>query len=47
MQKKKEKSSVKVEVTFTEGYEKRFTAAILKLFETRERKKQEENTKAG
>lgn len=36
MRKKNEK--VKVEVTFTEGYEKRFTKAMLRLYEAKIRK---------
>lgn len=39
---KKEKSAVEVKITFTTGYEQRFTAAILKIFSERERKKNEE-----
>lgn len=41
---KKEKT-IKVDVTFTPGYEQRFTAGILKIFEAREREK--EKRKAG
>lgn len=36
---KKEKPPVEVKVTFTDGYEKRFTAAILKTFAAREKQK--------
>lgn len=36
---KRVKPAVEVKVTFTPGYEKRFTAAVLKIFEARERKK--------
>lgn len=35
----KKNTPVKVDVTFTEGYEKRFTAEILKIFAKREKEK--------
>lgn len=35
----KKKDDIKVEVVFTEGYEKRFTEAYLRVFAARERKK--------
>ena len=41
MAKKKERAPIKVEVEFTEGYEQRFTAAILKIYENRLRKAEE------
>lgn len=43
---KREKTAVEVKITFTAGYEQRFTAGILKIFETRERAKQKP-AKAG
>lgn len=43
---KKEKKPIKVNVTFTEGYEQRFTKAILKIYEARQAKaaKEKNNT---
>ena len=38
MAKKKERAKIQVEVEFTEGYEQRFTAAILKIYSNRLRK---------
>lgn len=35
MKKQKGKPSIAVKVTFTEGYEKRFTKAILKIYSRR------------
>jgi len=35
----KKKENIKVEVVFTEGYEKRFTEAYLKVLEAREKRK--------
>ena len=43
---RKEKT-VKVEITFTEGYEKRFTEAILKIFKKRELQKEKVEKAAG
>ena len=37
---KREKPTVEVQVTFTPGYEQRFTAEILKIFEAHEREQQ-------
>ena len=37
---KREKPAIEVKVTFTPGYEKRFTAGILKIFEAREQQKE-------
>lgn len=34
----KKKDDIKVEVVFTEGYEKRFTEAYLRVFAARERR---------
>lgn len=45
--KKKEKKPIKVNVTFTEGYEKRFTEAILKIYESRQRKATKESSDSG
>ena len=38
----KRKKGVKVEITFTPGYERRFTAAVLKIYEKRELSKEKE-----
>ena len=35
MKKNRENKKITVNVTFTEGYEKRFTQAILKIYENR------------
>lgn len=35
----KKKENIKLEVVFTEGYEKRFTEAYLKVLEAREKRK--------
>lgn len=43
---RKEKT-IKVEVTFTPGYEQRFTAAILKIFKHREQQKEKIEKAAG
>lgn len=37
------KTTVPIEVEFTEGYKERFTKAILKIYEKRKREKQKEN----
>ena len=42
MAKKKERAQIQVEVEFTEGYEQRFTAAILKIYSNRMRKAEKE-----
>lgn len=42
MTKKKERAPIQVEVEFTEGYEQRFTAAILKIYSDRLRKAEKE-----
>ena len=36
----RDKPVIEVKVTFTPGYEKRFTAGILKIFEAREQQKE-------
>lgn len=41
------KKPIAVDITFTPGYEKRFTMAILKIFEQRERQKEKEAKAAG
>ena len=45
MAKRKDKK-IKVEVTYTDGYEKRFTEGILKIYEKREREKREKEQTA-
>ena len=40
---KKEKKPIKVNVTFTPGYEQRFTKAVIKLYENRLKKIAREN----
>lgn len=42
MRKPKNKPEIQVEVEFTEGYEQRFTAAILKIYSNRLRKAEKE-----
>lgn len=37
---KSKKSNIPVEVEFTEGYEERFTAAIMKIYEKRIRQEE-------
>ena len=44
---KREKPAVEVKITFTAGYEQRFTAGILKIFEARERQKDKTVKAAG
>lgn len=39
---RRERAQIRVEVEFTEGYEQRFTAAILKIYENRLRKAEKE-----
>lgn len=39
---RRERAQIQVEVEFTEGYEQRFTAAILKIYENRLRKAEKE-----
>ena len=39
---KKERAQIRVEVEFTEGYEQRFTAAILKIYGNRLRQAEKE-----
>ena len=41
MKKKKERAQIPIEVEYTEGYEQRFTAAILKIYSKRLREEQE------
>ncbi len=47
--KKREQGKVEVVIEFTEGYEKRFTEAILKIYENRlrEQEKQEAEKEVG
>ncbi|MDE7477431.1 MAG: hypothetical protein K2M91_05700 [Lachnospiraceae bacterium] len=40
MGKDREKTKVSVEIEFTEGYQERFTTAIMKIFEKRIREEQ-------
>ena len=40
--KKKDTRNIQVEVEFTEGYEQRFTEAVLRIYENRLRKKSDE-----
>ena len=42
MAKRKERAPIQVEVEFTEGYEQRFTAAILKIYGNRLREAEKE-----
>lgn len=42
MAKKRERAQIRVEVEFTEGYQERFTAAILKIYANRLRKASEQ-----
>ena len=44
---KRKKPDIEVKITFTPGYEKRFTAAILKIFEARERQKNKNIKEVG
>ena len=44
---KREKAVVEVKITLTPGYEKRFTAGILKIFAARERQKEKAAKAAG
>ena len=41
------KSEIKVEVTFTPGYEQRFTAACLEVIKKKEKEEKEEIEKVG
>lgn len=45
--KKKEDKTVQVKITFTDGYEKRFTQAVLKIFAKRLKKSKEKQRAAG
>ncbi len=45
MKKPKEKPKINVNITFTEGYEERFTKAVLKIYANRQQK--EEKKTAG
>lgn len=45
--KKKEGKTVQVKITFTDGYEKRFTQAVLKIFAKRMKKSEEKQRAAG
>lgn len=40
---KKEKDKVPIEVEFTDGYQERFTKAIMKIYYAREKKKEQRN----
>lgn len=40
----KKQKSIKVNVVFTEGYEQRFTKAILKIYEKRVREEKKQRT---
>ena len=44
---KKERSPTKLKVTYTEGYEQRFTEAILKIYETYLRKYDSKSQNTG
>ena len=45
--KKKEDKTVQVKITFTDGYERRFTQAVLKIFAKRLHKSKEKQRAAG
>ncbi len=45
--KKKEDKTVQVKITFTDGYERRFTQAVLKIFAKRLQKSKEKQRAAG
>lgn len=47
MKKAKDRPTVQVEVTFTDGYEERFTQALLKIFSKRLQKENEKQREAG
>lgn len=47
MNKTKDKPTVPVKVTFTEGYEKRFTEAILKIYAKRMKEQEKKQEAAG
>lgn len=41
MKRKEKRAQIQIEVEYTEGYEQRFTAAILKIYSKRLREEQE------
>ena len=45
--KRRERAPIQVQVEFTEGYEQRFTAAILKIYSNRLRKAEKEAVYRG
>ncbi len=47
MKKTRDKPAVSVKVTFTEGYEQRFTKAILKIYAKRMEKQEKDQEAAG
>lgn len=47
MKKPKEKQIVPIKITFTEGYEERFTKAVLKIYASRLQKEEKQQKIAG
>lgn len=43
----RKEEEIKVKVTFTEGYEKRFTMAMLKYYERLQQKKENDTSKVS